>query len=223
MSSDIFDFDDFLTEHVTPGVPVPIVKYDCVHPSDWEPVSVIDPNWQDGPWIAGGAPLRWYQGVPVGESDIDVFCKDQKQFDELVERILGYKRYHKKWDSENAVTYEIYPSSDSKEEFTLNGWTIQIIKRKFFDSAQEVIDNFDVSVCQVATDGWNWALGRHTARDIREGNLRMNLPLQADALKRYVKYTAYGYRPVDGLFEAIQNNPVGRWVFGRTEDYENAF
>jgi hypothetical protein len=84
---------------------------------------------------------------------------------------------------------------------------------------QEIIDNFDVTVCQLATDGRQWVLGDYTARDIREKNLRMRIPLQADAVKRLTKYWIYGYRPVDGLIEAVQNNPVGKWEFNPSEDY----
>ena len=52
----------------------------------------------------------------------------------------------------------------------------------------------------------------------------MKIPLQPDALKRLVKYWTYGYRPVDGLLDAIQNNPAAKWQFGaETEDYQNAF
>jgi hypothetical protein len=62
-------------------------------------------------------------------------------------------------------------------------------------------------------------LGDYTAKDIRERNLRMALPLHQDAVKRLTKYWVYGYRPVPGLLEAIQNNPEGRWAFNPSEDY----
>jgi hypothetical protein len=48
----------------------------------------------------------------------------------------------------------------------------------------------------------------------------MEMPLMPDALKRLVKYWTYGYRPDDGLIEAVQNNPVARWEFSPEEDYK---
>jgi hypothetical protein len=66
-------------------------------------------------------------------------------------------------------------------------------------------------------------LGKQTAKDIRERNLRLKIPLQPDALKRVVKYWTYGYLPVEGVLEAVQNNPIGKWQFELDEDYNNAF
>jgi hypothetical protein len=136
---------------------------------------------------------------------------------ELVDRIKSYGRYSTKHDSDNATTLSYHDKNSNKY------WTIQIIKRRYFDSLQEVIDNFDISVCQIGTAGTEWFMGSHTALDIRERNLRMNLPLHPDAAKRFAKYWTYGYRPVPGLLEAIQNNPVGVQKFEVDGDYENAF
>lgn len=188
----------------------------CVHFDDAEPVTIIDPDIKKGPWIAGGACLRWYQGLPVGENDIDIFCRSPKQVQEVIERIKSYGRYSTKHESDNALTLS-YHNKDSKY------WTLQVIKRKHFNDMQEVIDNFDITVCQVGTDGNYWALGNNTAKDIRERNLRMNRPLQPDAAKRLLKYWTYGYRPVEGLLEDIRNNPEATKEFLIDGDYENAF
>ena len=99
-------------------------------------------------------------------------------------------------------------------------WARNLLNDDFF---KEVIDNFDISVCQIGTGGNEWLLGKDTARDIRERNLRMNIPLQPDAAKRLAKYWTYGYRPIDGLLEAVRTNPVAKQVFQSNEDYENAF
>lgn len=192
---------------------VDIKSYPTVHSTDLEPVTVIDLNADNGPWIAGGACLRWYQNLPVGNSDLDVFSRNAKQAADVIERIRSWGRYTRKHESENATTFSYW---DSKREVE---WTIQVITKRYYNNMQEIIDNFDVTVCQLATDGHQWVLGEHTARDIREKNLRMQIPLQADAVKRLTKYWIYGYRPVDGLIEAVQNNPMGKWEFNPTEDY----
>lgn len=196
--------------------PVDIIEFPCVHKDDSEPVSIIWPDVQQGPWIAGGACLRWFQGQPVGESDIDIFCSSREQAESIVERIKSYGRYSTKYESDNAITLS-YHNKDSRY------WTLQVIKRRYFNSLQEVIDNFDISVCQVGTGGNDWLLGKHTAKDIRERNLRMNLPLHPDAAKRLIKYWTYGYRPVNGLLDSVRNNPIGKKIFTTSEDYENAF
>jgi len=203
--------------HPNHGKEVSVVGFPCVHGNDSEPLTIIWPDLQNGPWIAGGACLRWYQGQPVGENDIDVFCSSPEQAQQIIDEIKSYGRYSTKYESDNAITLS-YHSKD-----TGKSWTLQVIKRRYFRSLKEVIDNFDISVCQIGTGGNDWLLGKNTARDIRERNLRMNMPLQPDAVKRMVKYWTYGYCPVDGLLDAVKSNPIGKKMFQSNEDYENAF
>ena len=194
------------------------IKYPTIPQADREPVTLINPQNDKGPWIAGGAPMRWYQGQPVGDSDIDVFCRSARQAETLIDEIKSYGRYHVKADTANAVTIDYWTKGDVTTK-----WTIQIIKRTFFNSIEEIIKTFDITVCQIATDGESWTLGERTARDIREKNLCMSLPLHDDAVKRLVKHWVYGFRPVDGLLDAIKDNPETKWAFNPAEDYSDAF
>jgi len=193
----------------------PAHVYHTVHNNDQEPVNVIEPNFIKGPWIAGGAPLRWYQNQPVDRNDIDVFCANALQAQAVIERIKSYGRFHVKAETENAVTIEY----NKKDQGWGNGWVIQVITKRYYSSLKEIIDNFDITVCQIGTTGNEWLLGDYTAKDIRERNLRMSLPLHQDAVKRLTKYWVYGYRPVPGLLDDVQNNPEGRWAFNPSEDY----
>lgn len=203
--------------HKNHGQAVDVLIFPCCHRDDNEPMTIIAPNIKEGPWIAGGACLRWYQNQPVSESDIDIFCANEEQVKRVIEDIKSYGRYTTKYESDNATTLTYYSKENNKE------WTLQVIKRRYFRSLKEVIDNFDISVCQIGTGGNEWLLGKDTARDIREKNLRMNMPLQPDAAKRLVKYWTYGYRPVDGLLDAVRSNPIAKKIFQSNEDYENAF
>lgn len=214
----LLDKMDIDTKSENYGKPVAVVEFPTVHKDDSEPVTIIWPDMQKGPWIAGGACLRWWQGLPVGESDIDVFCASREQADELITRVKSFGRHSVKFESDNATTLLYW----NKENYSQQ-WTIQIIKRRYYKSLQEIIDSFDMTVCEIGTGGNEWLLNKATARDIRERNLRMKQPLQPDALKRLVKYWTYGYRPVEGLVEAVQNNPNGKWEFAIDEDYNNAF
>lgn len=198
--------------------PADVVDFPCVHREDSEPFTLIWPDIKNGPWVAGGAALRWWQGLPVGESDIDVFCANRAQAEAVVERIKQFGRWQRKYDSDNATTLSYWSKSNPSKT-----WTIQIIKRRFFTSLEEVISNFDITVCEVGTCGNNWVLGQQTAKDIRERHLRLKTPLQPDALKRVIKYWTYGYRPAEGVLDAVQNNPVAKWEFALDEDYNNAF
>lgn len=196
---------------------VDIVQMPTCHNDDAEPLTIIWPDLERGPWIAGGACLRWYQGQPVGDNDIDIFCSSAEQAQKLVDEIKSYGRYSVKFESENATTLSYHNKSGDKF------WTLQIIKRRYFKNLKEVIDNFDISVCQIGTGGQEWLLGTTTACDIREKNLRMRMPLQPDAAKRLAKYWTYGYRPVEGLLDAVRTNPNANQEFLIDGDYENAF
>lgn len=199
------------------GKAVDIIEFPCVQREDQEPVNLILPQLKEGPWIAGGACLRWYQGQAVGDNDIDVFCASAEQAQKVIDYIKSYGRYSTKFESENATTLSYHDKAGNKY------WTIQIIKRRYFTNLKDVIDNFDITVCKIGTAGNDWLLGDHTARDIRERNLRMQQPLQPDAAKRLVKYWTYGYRPVDGLLDAVKTNPNAKQHYTTDEDYQNAF
>jgi len=212
-------FQEIQPVHKNHAKSVDVIEFPTVNKADSEPVTLIWPDVDRGPWIAGGAALRWYQGLPVGENDIDVFCASAKQAADIIDNIKSYGRYSVKFESENATTLDYWSKDDYNKR-----WTIQVITRRYFSSLDEIINNFDISVCEVGTTGNEWRLGTFTARDIREKNLRFKMPLQPDAMKRLTKYWTYGYRPVEGTIEAIQNNPVGKWKFdAETEDYQNAF
>lgn len=203
--------------HPNHGKEVDVIEFPCIHREDQEPVNLILPHPKEGPWIAGGAALRWYQNQSVGENDIDVFCASAEQAQSVIDHIKSYGRYSTKFESENATTLSYYSKGSKKN------WTLQIIKRRYFTSLKDVIDNFDITVCQIGTAGNEWVMGDYTARDIREHNLRMQVPLQPDAAKRLSKYWTYGYRPVDGLLEAVRTNPVAKQHYASDEDYHNAF
>ena len=207
-------FDTIVQTVLTPAPKLPDFKnatgfFKTVHDIDAEPVYLVRPDMQKGPWIAGGAVMRWYENKPVRTSDIDVFCRDAKQADAVIKRVRNTGRCSIAHESDNAVTLKYW--SDGMQP--INAWTVQIIRRDYFKDAQSVIDRFDISVCKILTDGYNVVLGEYTARDLRSKTLRMNMPLRNDAAKRYIKYLTYGYRPVDGLHDAVINNPESIWTF----------
>ena len=211
--SHIFDFFD------TPKTPTNTVVtqgYEPVVVDDWEAVSAINPT-PDGPWIAGGATLAWFKGHAVGESDIDVFCRDVQQKDELEQRLIGFGA-QATFRSNNAVTFTYSSKNGGMDAQT---WKIQLITREYYNSLEEVIDAFDISVCQIGTDGIQFVFGDQTLEDINSRVLRMSDPPRAGALKRYCKYVAYGYRPTVGLHESIVDNPNTTWEFEGSEDYDD--
>jgi hypothetical protein len=204
----------------------------CVHSIDHYPVSIIQPNMVFGPWIAGGSVLAWYQGQPVGQSDIDVFCKTKEQANALVEKIKQTTKSSTDsfftdlittsvvYQSDNATTLRMYNPTDS----TIS-WAVQVIHKRYFDSLQEVINSFDLTVSQIGTDGTEYLLNDNVALHIKNKELHFREPFQPDIVKRLVKYWSYGYEPDPELINKIVSSETDiKWTFNREqEDYENAF
>lgn len=190
------------------------LSYNTVHPNDQKPVYLIKPNMAGGPWIAGGAVLRWYENTPIGASDIDVFCKSKTQSNDLIKTLNQFKSCSIVFTSDNAVTYHMHDDADPYQI-----WRIQIITKDYFSNPQDIINRFDISVCKLVTDGETTILGENTAADIRTKTLRMSYPLRNDSPKRFIKYLAYGYRPVQGLYEHILNNDDISWTITDGDGY----
>jgi hypothetical protein len=201
-----------------------VLSYVAIPDEDRFPVNIVKPNLKHGPWIAGGAPLLWFQNITVKSGDIDVFCKNEAQANKLIDFINSldlteYNGYASKIiQTKNATTFQVYCDSPGFK----GDWRIQIITCRYFNTCQEVIDNFDITVCQVATCGNEWILGDQTAYDIANRNLRFR-QLTKDAPKRLVKYWTYGYTPVENTLEQIINNVDTNWNFRGEEEYHNVF
>ena len=58
------------TKLIQGGISIPRV--------DRRVLNLVNPNIENGPWIAGGSVIRWMQGLSMNSfSDIDVFFHDQ--------------------------------------------------------------------------------------------------------------------------------------------------
>ena len=188
--------------------------YPTVVNDDREPVAVIEPDLQLGPWIAGGAALKWYQRQAVADSDIDVFCRSPEQAATTIARIKSYNRYQIKHESSNAVTISYHRMDDRA-----TSWNIQVITKHCFADIRAVINSFDITVCQIATTGTEWVMAQHTARDIRTKTLRFTDTPGPDAVKRLAKYWVYGYQPLSGTIDRMINDPQVRWDFRGDDPY----
>lgn len=153
-----------------------------------------------GPWICGGACLRWYQGQQITDcgADIDVYVASQKQVEEVTQRLSSLKGFHVVTTTNNAITCRI---RDGHEII------IQIITKLIISkptTIKDVIDTFDMSVCKVGFDGSDFYVASdHFFDDARTKTIRMDAPYQKGALTRVLKYMSQGYKPVPGLFNDL--------------------
>ena len=121
------------------------------------------------------------------------------------------------YTSENAITINVTIDDDLKK--------VQLIRKNYFKSASDVIDHFDFTICQLATDGYEVVSGDKTFEHIKEKRIVPFKNPNRAIVKRLIKYISYGYNPDPKLMSDIIDNPQDYdWAFNNIdENYENAF
>ncbi len=144
-------------------------------------VNVIYNNVDSGPWIAGGCGRQ----VVVNDkmfNDIDVWFRTVFQLEQTRDRLsdaFGYEMYET-YNSENATTYQI------------GDYKVQLIRRAYYPTVDDVFKSFDFTCCQVALDENLKAYGPGVS-DALERKLVLNHYDPKAFLARYAKYVGYGY------------------------------
>jgi len=150
---------------------------------------VIKPNWDQGPWVAGGSIRRLITGKDPLESDIDVFFQSKEQKEAWVERIL----------KENPQA--TYKNNEYNTTIRLpDGKVLQAVHVQYYVDAYQVISLFDFTICQLVTDGEELAMGQFTLWDIARKRLALNvLQHPVSTMRRMIKYTQQGYYACPGM------------------------
>jgi hypothetical protein len=165
-------------------------------------VDLVSPNLDSGPWIAGGAVLRWLENKPLKNHDLDVFCKDHNQLQEIVTRLRNFgnqsrpniwvdpkkKWSYLKYNSSQAETWKIIDQLDHTE------YSVQVIKSPRANFT-ELLDQFDIRVCKMVTDGKTVIAADGADLDFQNKQLTLCEPLRTHCIQRLVKYMCYGYSP----------------------------
>lgn len=133
-----------------------------------------------GPWLCGGAILRWFNSE--GPGDYDIFCKSRTQ------EVSALKAMDAEFEvtkvSNYAYTYNVY------------GNKIQIIKHAFHNqnSLEGVLDKIDFTVCHFGMSSEAIMFNTTTLQDAANKQLKIHSINNAnDTLRRIIKYTKRGY------------------------------
>ena len=179
-----------------------------VHKNDSAIVyKLINPS-STGPWIAGGSCLSWYNNRAC-TSDIDVYFRNQKQYDTSLDWIVKNHQIYNRIDSANAVTLTLQAG-------TL--FNIQLIKKAFYQSAEDIINDFDISVCQIVWDGKKLTVGKHFVNDAARKVLRF-INFNSNSHKRMLKYMCYGYEPAADTIEKLIHSSIIDWQLMGSDHY----
>lgn len=178
-------------------------------------LSNIAEHLPSGVFIAGGFMASVMQETLEKSKDIDFFFRDPKALHDMIELIKNppeeawsLKGYTLATDEEfikhKSQTLRFIEFKHEKERPTL-----QLIKLSWFDSPEAVIDSFDLTVSQFATDGKDLIYNPISMIDLARKRLvlhRMQFP--ASTMRRIVKYSKKGYYCCPGSLTTIAEEIV---------------
>ena len=196
-----------------------------VHYQDSALVEAVVPLGHKGPWIAGGAALAWFQNRSC-QTDIDVFFRNEQQYRKILDHIKNYfsetntKRSDLNKNDRIVHQLETANAYTIKVDFRGRRSTIQLIKRDFYSTPTAIIDNFDITVCQIAWDGSRVFLGKSFKTDLDSRQLVFH-KFSPHSHKRMVKYMSYGYEPSRETFARLlaQKQEVIDWTITGSDHY----
>ena len=154
---------------------------------------------EHGPWIAGGMGRQLAVNPACQEfADIDVWFSGPTSYELCMIRL------------NNTFGNYLYESftSDNARTYTIGDHKVQLIRRAYYDSLDEVFDNFDFTCCQVAVDK-DFKLSGPGLADARNNVLKLNKLDNRGFLARYAKYVGYGYTmPNEEFLDIIDNEEI---------------
>lgn len=158
----------------------------------------------NGPWLAGGALRRTIQGKEP-DSDFDFFFKDANQLSSF-EAELMEKGLLKVKETEHHLQYSGRVGSSERSR------DIQLIRFKFYQDAEEVVESFDFTICQFAFDGTDLITGDFSLWDLGRKRLAVHkITFPVSSMRRVLKYTRQGFTACNGclatLLRATAENP----------------
>lgn len=179
---------------------------------DQEIVKIINPDFEKGPWICGGAPMAWVQGEDIGQyRDVDVYFKSAAQQIKFVmdmQVAIGYQ-FEGVCDTTNSTTFRMYSEKNRDKH-----WTVQAIKLYYSEIVEEIFEKFDITACKIATDGKSLRIHEDdTIHHIFDKILHMD-DLKNNAVARCVKYMAKGYSLDQETYDKIAFASNTTWNFG---------
>jgi len=163
-------------------------------------------NMEKGPWAAGGAVRRIIQGDNSDTfGDVDVFCQDGDQFFKAHSAL----KYRGDWSENRARNADSF-CFRMKTQKTYHD--VQVFKDRRFATVEELLLDFDFTVCMAATDGWSWIADERFFRDLATKELVLNNKNRSDNnLLRVEKYCGYGFTPnpeVLNVFAGLEDNSI---------------
>lgn len=158
-------------------------------------LSALPPMRPDGPWLAGGS-LRRTLLRQEPESDFDFFFRDAEQLDEFRKDVEAAGLI-KVRETAHHVHYRGRLDGSIERD-------VQLIRFAFYANPEAVIDSFDFTICQMASDGEKLFLGEHTLWDLGRKRLAVHkITFPVSSMRRMLKYAKQGFTACNGCLAAL--------------------
>lgn len=164
---------------------------------------------KQGPWVAGGAARRIYEGGPIQFSDIDVFFHNEEMqkwavqlFDDRIKHKYGWSpaQVVERRDAPMSVTFYVI--------FEQNRFPIQFISKKYFSSMESILDDFDFTVCMWGTDGETLFYDERAPIDLESRTLVLHQKPKRPKPNRLAKYVSQGFTPSPGVLSHMMGRHI---------------
>lgn len=207
----VYDFDSILKDN---GIE---------NPSDSQLYHIVDmlesigikiqPN---GPWVAGGAVLRTFMGLTI-DTDLDIFFPNEPSY--LTAKLILEKNAKSVRETKFSNTFEFLTDHFGKEIVI----TIQLVKYVYGDKISNIIQLFDLSICQLGFDGERIVCPEESIEDLRRRRMTIlveNITHPGSTFKRIIKYVGRGFYITNENLQEFADN----WIVGEKERFfENKY
>lgn len=156
-----------------------------------------------GPWLAGGALRRTLLGQEP-DSDFDFFFRDADQLLDFTHG-LETRGLTKVRETEHHVHYRGRIGDLGGER------DVQCIRFRYYQTADEVIDSFDFTVCMFAFDGSTLTAGDMALWDLGRKRLAVHkLTYPLASMRRLLKYGRQGFFACNGCLSTLLTETAER-------------
>jgi len=168
--------------------------------------------------------------------DVDIFCTTEQSFKDVCNMLISPSEPKDSDDGDTLWAYRGYSTNTEISKFNDHNESvrflkfvhegdkrpeIQVMKMSWYTDAAHVIDTFDLTIAQIATDGEFIYMNPLTPFDLAKKRLvlhRMQFP--ASTIRRVVKYASKGYYACPGSLVNISRE-IQSWTTKVDIDEEN--
>ncbi len=172
------------------------------------------PLLPDNAWIAGGFLRAMIAGEDDRNGDIDFFFGNADAFNKMLAIIKAPSSEEKSVFGWYSIPQYDIPMKELRVIDCISDGlfrpNIQLVKLYWYDTPIHVIDNFDLSVCQIAIDKNRVYYAPSIFNDIKNKviNVHRNTGSSLTLLNRLLKYDAKGYHTPKEFFDKVEEEAI---------------